>query len=90
MKYAKWSSWQAVLGMVFAIAWWSTSAMAEGAIEGSAEMYEVPSGEAVEFAFSRFYSERPAAAAAGGLLLPAGEASAVDEASSETGIAFGQ
>ncbi len=30
MKYAKWSSWQAVLGMVFAIAWWSTSAMAEG------------------------------------------------------------
>ena len=63
--------------------------MAEGAIEGSAEMYEVPSGDAVEFVFSRFYSKRPAAAAAGGLLLPAGEASAVDEASSETGMAFG-
>ena len=62
--------------------------MAEGAIEASAEMYEVPSGDAVEFAFSRFYSKRPAAAA-GGLLLPAGEASAVDEASSETGIAIG-
>ena len=52
-----------------------TSAMAEGAIEGSAEQYELPFGNAVDFAFSRFYSRRPA----DGLLLAAGEASAVDE-----------
>ncbi|EOD39303.1 hypothetical protein EMIHUDRAFT_122056 [Emiliania huxleyi CCMP1516] len=52
-----------------------TSAMAEGAIEGSAEQYELPFGNTVNFAFSRFYSRRPA----DGLLLAAGEASAVDE-----------
>ena len=55
--------------------------MAEGAIEGSAEMYEVPSGDAVNFVFSRFHVQR--LEAAGGLLLPAGEAAGVE--SGETG-----
>ena len=55
--------------------------MAEGAIEGSAEMYEVPSGDAVNFVFSRFHVKR--LEAAGGLLLPAGEAAGVE--SGETG-----
>ena len=35
----------------------TTSAMAEGAIEGEAAMYEVPSAHATEFAFSRFFQE---------------------------------
>jgi len=52
--------------------------MAEGAIEGTAEMYELPSGDAVEFGFSRFHAT-PQAADQGKLLLAAGEASAVDE-----------
>ena len=51
------------------------------AIEGSAEMYEVPSGDAVNFVFSRFHVKR--LEAAGGLLLPAGEAAGVE--SGETG-----
>ena len=55
-----------------------TSAMAEGAIEGSAEMYRLPSGDTVEFDFSRFYTAA-LASRPGGLLLAAGEASAVDE-----------
>jgi len=55
--------------------------MVEGAIEGSAEMYEVPSGDAVNFVFSRFHVKR--LEAAGGLLLPAGEAAGVE--SGETG-----
>ncbi len=35
MKNAQWSSWQAIIGVVFAIAWWSTSAVAEGTVAAS-------------------------------------------------------
>ena len=53
----------------------ATSAMAEGAIEGDAAMYEVARPYATEFAFSRFMSAAPAEEASpSGLLLP-GEAS---------------
>lgn len=48
MKYAKWSSWQAVLGMVFAIAWWSTSAMAEEAVAASESLVAAEQQAAVD------------------------------------------
>ena len=35
----------------------TTSAMAEGAIEGDAAMYEVPSPFSTAFTFSRFHTE---------------------------------
>ena len=55
-----------------------TSAMAEGAIEGSAAMYEVPSAYSTRFAFSRFDAPLEPPSSAGDLL--GGEASAHDDA----------
>ena len=54
----------------------TTHAQAEGAIDGSAASYEVPSAYATEFAFSRFVSAPRAVPVAE--LLPDATASAVD------------
>jgi len=56
----------------------TTSAMAEGALEGTAEMYQVASPFATEFAFSRFHAAREVAPAADEAVNAAADAATTD------------